>query len=101
MDLQGKIEQGNHADLQEFWGMIETKGAPLIEKIDGDLENSLVTFIYKVDEEIENIVLMPPVDWDNLQEGKMQRLLETNLWYITYKTKNDVRFRYLMDFEPS
>jgi enterochelin esterase-like enzyme len=94
MDLQEKIEQGNHAALQKFWGMVETKGAPLIEKIDGDLENSLITFIYKVDEEVENIVLMPPIDWDNLQEGKMQRLLETNLWYVTYKLKSDVRSEY-------
>ena len=31
MDLQGEIEQGNHAALQEFWDMVETKGAPLIE----------------------------------------------------------------------
>jgi hypothetical protein len=49
MNLQEKVEQGNHASLQEFWGMVETKGTPLIEKIDGALENSLITFIYKVD----------------------------------------------------
>jgi len=94
MDLQEKLEQGHPIALQEFWNMVETKGTPLIEKIDQDLENSLITFVYKVDEEIENIVLMPPVDWDNLQEGKMQRLLETNLWYVTYKLKSDVRSEY-------
>jgi enterochelin esterase-like enzyme len=101
MDLQEKIEQGNHAALQEFWDMVETKGAPLIEKIDGDLENSLITFIYKVDEEVHNIVLMPPIDWDNLQESKMQRLLETNLWYVTYKLKNDVRSTYFFSINDS
>ena len=94
MELQEKLEQGNHAALQEFWDIVETKSAPLIEKIDGDLENSLITIIYKIDEEVENIVLMPPIDWDNLQEGKMQRLLETNLWYVTYKLKSDVRSEY-------
>lgn len=101
MELQKKLEQGNQAALQEFWDMVETKGAPLIEKIDGDLENSLITFIYKVDEEIENIVLMPPVDWDNLQESKMHRLLETNLWYITCKLKSNVRFAYAFSINDS
>lgn len=101
MDLQEKIEQGNLIALQEFWDMVETKGTPLIEKIEGDFENCLVTFIYKVDEEVENIVLMPPIDWDNLQESKMQRLLETNLWYVTYKLKNDVRSTYFFSINDS
>lgn len=101
MDLQEKIKQGNLIALQEFWDMVETKGTPLIEKIEGDLENCLVTFVYKVDEEVENIVLMPPIDWDNLQESKMQRLLETNLWYVTYKLKNDVRSTYFFSINDS
>lgn len=99
MDLQKKIEQGNHVALQEFWDMLETKGAPLIEKLDGDLENDLVTFVYKADKDYENVVFIPPVGRDNLLEHKMERLMKTDLWHITYKVRNDVRIRYY--FSPN
>lgn len=95
-NLKQQIENGNCAALQEFWDMIENKGTPLIEQIDGDLENSLVTFVYKTDEEIENVVFIPPVGWNNFSENRMERLIETNLWYITYKIKNDMRFNYFI-----
>ncbi|MCB2290610.1 DUF3327 domain-containing protein [Clostridium sp. CS001] len=101
MNLKEKIQQEDRQALQEFWDNVESNGAPLIEEIDGDSENALVTFVYKADEEIENIVLMPPIGQDNLQENKMQRLLETNLWYITYKVRNDVRFKYSLSVNDS
>lgn len=94
MDLQEKLEQGNNICLQEFWKMVETKGAPIIEKINGDFEYSLVSFIYKVDEKIENIVLIPPIGWEDFSGNRLERLLDSNLWYITYKIKNDIRFMY-------
>ena len=100
-ELQEKLEQGNHTALQEFWHVVDTKGAPIIEKIEGDLENSLVTFIYRVNEEIENLVIISPLGWTNLQESKMERLLETNLWYITYKVKNDIRLFYYFSVNDS
>lgn len=94
MDLKEKIDQGNHRALQEFWYMVENKGTPLIEEIGGDNENALVTFIYRADEEIENVVLIPPVGGGNFLKNKMERLLGTNLWYITYEIRNDIRFYY-------
>jgi enterochelin esterase-like enzyme len=101
MDLQEKLEQGNPTALQEFWDMVETNGAPLIEEIDGDLENALVTFIYKVEEEIENIVIVPPIGWKDFSGNRLERLLETNLWYINYKIKNDIRFNYFFSINDS
>ncbi|GCD09389.1 alpha/beta hydrolase-fold protein [Clostridium tagluense] len=94
MNLKEKIEQGNNESLHEFWNNMEINGAPLIETIDGDSENVLVTFIYKPHEEIENVVLIPPIGRDNLLENRLEKLSQTNLWYITYKIKNDVRFKY-------
>lgn len=93
-NLKQQIANRNSTALQEFWDIIEDKGTPLIEPIDGDLENCLVTFVYKTDEEIENVVFMPPIGRDKFLENKMERLLETNLWYITYKVKSDLRFQY-------
>ncbi len=93
-ELEIKIKQGNNEALEEFWSYVEQKGTPLIEKIDEDYENDLVTFIYKADMEIENVVLISPIGWHNLPKCRLEKLLETNLWYITYKIRNDIRFRY-------
>ena len=101
IELEEKIQHGNNGALDEFWCEIENRGTPLIEKLEGDLEHDLVTFVYEADEEIENIVLMPPVGEDNLLENKMQRLLETNLWYITYKVQNNIRFTYAFSANDS
>jgi len=101
MKLKEQIQQGNKEALETFWRKVENNNGPFIEKIEGDLENDLVTFVYKADEEIENIVLMPPVGWNNLLENKMERLLETNLWYISYKVRNNVRFKYSFSVNDS
>ena len=61
--------------------------------------NVLVSFIYKADKQIENVVLIPPIGAGNFIENKMERLLDTDLWYINYKIRNDVRFSYF--FSPN
>jgi len=101
MQLEEKIQHGNNGAIDEFLCEIERNGTPLIEKLEDDFENDLVTFVYKSDEELENIVFMPPVGEDNLLENKMQRLLETNLWYITYKVPNNIRFTYAFSVNDS
>ena len=101
MSLREKVKQGDKEALIGFWEDVVSKGTPLIEEIDGDSENALVTFVYKADEDIENIVLMPPIGRDNLLENSMEKLLETNLWYITYKVRNDVRFKYSFSVNDS
>jgi enterochelin esterase-like enzyme len=101
MNLKERILQGDKEALQEFWDNTLSNGTPIIETIDGDSENALVTFVYKADEEIENIVLLPPIGRENLLENKMEKLLDTNLWYITYKVRNDVRFKYSLSVNDS
>jgi hypothetical protein len=99
IELEQKLLQGDYETLKEFWNVIEKEGAPLIEKIEEDPENDLVTFVYKAEEDLENIVLIPPVGMRNLLENKMERLLHTDLWHITYKARNDIYFSYY--FSPN
>lgn len=101
MKLKEKIELGNNEAVQVFWNNIEKGNAPLIEKIDGDLENSLVTFVYKGNEDIENIVLIPPIGRDNLLENKMEKFLDTNIWYASYEINNKLRFKYSFSVNDS
>lgn len=99
IELEEKIQQGNNQAVEKFWCEIEENGTPLIEKIDGDHENVLVSFIYKADKQIENVVLIPPIGAGNFSENKMERLLDTDIWHINYKIRNDVRFSYF--FSPN
>lgn len=101
MKLKEKIELGNNEAVQVFWNNIKKGNAPLIEKIDGDLENSLVTFVYKGNEDIENIVLIPPIGRDNLLENKMEKFLDTNIWYASYAINNKLRFKYSFSVNDS
>ncbi len=99
--LEEKIKQGNNEALNEFWNEIEKNGTPLIESLENDLENYLVTFVYKMEEEVENIVFIPPVGMEKFTENKMERLLGTNLWYISYKIRNNVRVKYAFSINDS
>lgn len=101
IELEEKINKGNREALYEFWNKLKEKGTPIIENIEGDSENALVTFIFKVDEEVENIVLIPPVAMMNFIENKMERLLKTNLWHSSYIIKNNQRFRYSFSLNDS
>lgn len=101
IELERKIKQGNKGALEEFWSYVEKKGTPLIEKIDEDYENNLVTFIYKADMEIENVVLISPIGRDNLLENKMDRLLDTNIWYASYEINKKLRFKYSFSVNDS
>ena len=95
-ELEFKLEKGNIHAIGTFLIELEKIGTPLIEKVDN--ENSMVTFIYDSNEEVENIVFfsgfLSPPEEANLEEHKMEQIKHTNLWHITYKVRNDIRFMY-------
>ena len=98
-ELEKKIKLYGERAVEEFLCIIEEKGTPIIEELENDSKNSLVTFIYKGDKECENVLFVPPVGKENYNDNQMQRILQTDLWYITYEVRNDVRFKYY--FSPN
>ena len=98
-ELEKKIKLYGERAVEEFLCIIEEKGTPIIEELENDSKNSLVTFIYKGDKECENVLFVPPVGKENYNDNQMQRILKTDLWYITYEVRNDVRFKYY--FSPN
>lgn len=99
VDLETKLEKGNNSAVDEFLCYIEKNGTPLIEKIEDDTDNSLVTFIYSSSEPLENVLFLSgflPANLEvlNLEDYKMDQIQGTNLWHITYKVRNDIRFQY-------
>lgn len=106
MKLKKKLEAGDHDAVLTFWNKIEEKGAPIIEEIDGDTENNLVTFVYKGNDETKNVLLFITYEYENcsdykLDEYKFERLLDTNIWYKTCKQRNDIHFNYSFSVNDS
>lgn len=94
INLQQELEAGNNDALDSFWQKVAEQGTPLIEAIEGDDEHSLATLLWRaqVGEEIENVVVIGRLmDWANNQ---MTRLPDTDLWYKTYRVRNDIRTTY-------
>jgi enterochelin esterase family protein len=100
-NIKKQIEDGNYDILNEFWAEIDESGSPIIEEIPGNKEHSLVTFIYRGKEETNNVILFLEFDWKKFFDYKFERVLETELWYITILMRNDVRFSYMFSVNDS
>ncbi|GHO47111.1 alpha/beta hydrolase-fold protein [Ktedonospora formicarum] len=90
--LQQQMLSGNTAALLAFWQEMTRQGAPLIETIGGDEKHALVTFLWKANGDTHNVVIWGgPAGLDHPEEHQMTRLLQTDLWYKTYRLQTDLR----------
>src|SRR5918912_1455610 len=46
-ELKRALDSGRGEALAEFWREVSRAGAPLVEKVEGDEENLLVTFLWR------------------------------------------------------
>lgn len=89
-----QIKSGDISSVELFWEDVEKNGAPLVEKIDGDNENVLITFLYKAISNIENMLIYGAFPGFRYSENIMTRIIDTNIWYKTYIVRNNVKFKY-------
>lgn len=90
--LQQALTSGNTAALATFWQAIVAHGAPLIEPIEGDTAHHLVTFLWRDRGETQKVVVWGgPAGLDHPEHNQMTRLLDTDLWYRTYRVQTDLR----------
>ncbi len=84
---------GDAAALKIFWANVIKSGAPLIEPIPTEKNFSFVTFIWRGNSETRNVVIFDGVaDFD--AKDQMVNLVHTDVWYKTYRVRNDARFAY-------
>ena len=79
--------------IAEFWREVETSGTPVIERIEGEPEGRWVTFLWRGDEET-NVVVYGLGSWADFDENAMTRLVDTDVWYRTYRRRSDFRSSY-------
>jgi CubicO group peptidase (beta-lactamase class C family)/enterochelin esterase-like enzyme len=97
LSLRRALDAGDRDALGRFWREVAERGAPLVEPLDGDNDYVLVTFLWRARFETRNVVV---VHWarfyslDRLDDYKMVRLGDTDLWYRTLRIRRDARFVY-------
>jgi enterochelin esterase family protein len=96
--LKHELESGNLAALDSFWLRIIEEGTPLIESIPNDDHHALVTFLWRAEAAVDHVVfyseLLRGMWWNNWSDALLNRLLQTNLFYRTYRVRTDLRFVY-------
>ena len=88
--LQEQVKSGDRSSLDKFWKEIGERGAPIIEPVAENNRDMLVTMIWRAGEETRNVFVFRLGDVSK----PMTRLLDTDLWYKTFRLQNDARFTY-------
>ena len=88
--LQDRLKSGDRDALDNFWKEISERGAPMIEPAPGSDREVLVTILWRATEETKNVFVfqLPGID------KPMARLLDTDLWYKTFRLQKGARFVY-------
>ena len=91
--LRKDVASGNKNAVSSFWGQVKKTGSPLIASVPGEPHFSFVTFLWHGDATTRNVVIFDGVaNYD--ATDRMLRLSDTDVWYKTYKIRNDARFAY-------
>lgn len=99
--LYEDLENGDTDPLRKFWKTVEDIKTPLIEDIDGDDENMLVTVLWKDLGGIEKISVIGEFFGFNPDESGLNKIENTNIWYRSFICPIDVRSLYLFIINDS
>jgi len=100
--LRQQISASGLAAVERFWRQLPARGYPIVEKIGDDDTSCLVTFLYRAREQMKNVCIVF-TDINDRDPGRYQmtRLLNTDLWHITFRTRNDFRNTYRISPDDS
>jgi len=88
--LRDRLTAGDRTALDKFWKEISEQGAPIIESATDNDREVLVTMLWRAKEETRNVFVFR---LGNVSKS-MTRLLDTDLWYKTFRLPKNARFIY-------
>jgi enterochelin esterase-like enzyme len=88
--LRDRLTSGDRTALDKFWKEISEQGAPIIEPAADSDHDMLVTMLWRAREETRNVFVFRLGDVSK----PMARLLDTDLWYKTFRLQKGARFIY-------
>jgi enterochelin esterase family protein len=92
--LADQLESSDNEALGEFWKEMEENTTPLIEAIGGEANHVLLTVLWRGDKETENVILVGEVGWGDPLDNPLGQLLDSDVWFRTYRTRTDLRATY-------
>ena len=89
-----------------FRNEVQQHGTPLIEPIPEDQKHLWVTFLWFAKEPVQNVVVFSGLTNNAytravLPDIQMTRLAGTDIWFKTFKVRNDARFTYQFSVNDS
>ena len=91
--LRRQLDSETPQALERFWKSVSGTGAPLIERIPDQPGFSYVTFLWRGNNQTRNVVVFDGVAGFDAKD-QMLHLAGTDVWYKTYRVRNDARFAY-------
>ncbi len=88
--LRDRLTSGDRTALDKFWKEINEQGTPIIEPAADSDHEMLVTMLWRASEETKNVFVFRLGDVSQ----PMTRLLDTDLWYKTFRLQKGARFIY-------
>jgi len=93
--LRAALDLHDQNAVADFWKEMQAKGAPLVEPLQGDKINMLVTFLFKGNDDTKNVQIIWVPYSPLWPDGyAMTRLAGTDVWYKTLKVDGRERFVY-------
>ena len=83
--LKNQLKNGNEK-LFILLDEIKSNHTPLVEQCPIDNQYKLITYIWLGDQNTENVYVVGSFPGWDLSVNQLQRLLQTDIWYITFRT---------------
>jgi len=80
--------------VERFWSEAKARGGPLVETMEGNDRDFLVTFLWRQTYDTRNVLVI----WAGAapRDYYMSRVPRTNVWYKTLRLRRGSRFSYLL-----
>ncbi|MCQ6345894.1 alpha/beta hydrolase-fold protein [Bacillus cereus] len=85
-ELTNQLKNGNEKALYNFLYEIKLNATPLIEQCPIDDQYKLLTYIWLGDQTTKNVYVFGSFPGWDLSVNQLQRLLQTDIWYVTFRT---------------
>lgn len=98
--LQQRLAGGDRAALDSFWQEVAERGTPLVEPIEGEADHMLVTFLVRAEPDTVNAYVLSSLD-RTFEAGRMTRMPQSDVYYKSYRVRNDARISYSISINDS
>ncbi|PGV97221.1 enterochelin esterase [Bacillus cereus] len=85
-ELTNQLKNGNEQAFYTFLHEIKSNSTPLIEQCPVESQHKLITYIWLGDRKTENVYVFGSFPGWDLSVNQLQRLLQTDIWYATFRT---------------